>query len=152
MSENLINTSPASRGASMPQTPQAPIALSNVKVQSANLSASKVASRDLVTVTARVANTGVANGIARITVYVNGQEDASQVVTLGSGTAEEINFTSNRPDPGTYSVFVGGVQAGSFVVDDLAGPNVVLFGSLAVIGLALIIAVIYLIRRRQVAH
>jgi hypothetical protein len=51
--------------------------------------------------------------------------------------------------PGTYSVYAGGVQAGSFTVDEFADPNTVLFISLGALGFVLIAGMIYFTLRRQ---
>lgn len=141
---------PQSSSAQMPtSTPQKPVSLSNITVKSASLSATKVTPGTPVTVTANVANTGTGNGTSVVKVYVNGAEEASQGVAVNSGSSLQVNFNVSRNEPGTYSVYVGGVQAGSFVVDDLAGSNILIFTSLAMIGLALITGAIFFTRRRQ---
>jgi len=99
----------------------------NVVVQSASLSTDKVAPGAPVTVTASVANTGTAEGSSQIKLYVNGQEEAHQGVTLGSGSRTPVKFTVSRDEPGTYSVYAGSIPAGTFVVDQFADPNMILY-------------------------
>ncbi|MCX6000991.1 MAG: phosphatidylserine decarboxylase [Chloroflexi bacterium] len=127
--------------------PQAPVALSNIYVQSASLSASKVSPGTPVTVTANVANSGIANGSTNLKLYVNGEEDSSQGVTVESGGSRPVYFTVNRSQPGTYAVYIGGTQAGSFMVGDVVNPNVILYISLSLIFLAFVFGMIKVVRR-----
>ena len=82
-----------------------------------------------------------------VKVYVNGTEDASQGVTVTSGGTSSVTFNVARNEPGTYSVYVGGAQAGSFTVDEFT-PNTVLFISGALVFFALVMGVIFMTRRR----
>jgi Right handed beta helix region len=134
---------------SMTTGPQGPVSLPSISVKSASLSASKVGPGTPVTVTASVANTGAVNGTGTIKVYVNGQEEASQGITVSSGGNTPITFTVSRNEPGTYSVYVGGTNAGSFTVDALADPNIILYISGALILFAFAIGVIYTTGRRS---
>ncbi len=129
-------------------TQQAPIALPAISIKSASLSATKVTPGTPVTVTANVANTGTSNGTTSIKVYVNGQEESSQGVTVSSGGSTPLTFTVSRNEPGTYTVYVGGTSAGSFTVDQFA-DGTILFISGAMILFALVIGVIFVTRRRQ---
>jgi hypothetical protein len=130
----LINTGPpTSRGSSVAGSgsanmQQGPVSLPTVSVRSASLSVGKVSPGTPVTVTANVANSGAVNGAARITLYVNGQEESSQGITVNSGNSTLVTFTVSRNEPGTYSVYVGGTQAGSFTVDEFAGPGPIAIG------------------------
>lgn len=143
-----LNTNPTSHQSSLPAAPQAPVSLSNITVKSASLSATKVSPGTPVTVTANVANTGTGNGASNIKVYVNGNEESSQGVTVTSGTSTPVTFIVSRNERGTYSVYVGGTQAGSFTVDEFADANTILFISGALVFFALVIGVIYMTRRR----
>ncbi len=132
--------------------PPPPMQLPSISVQSALLSAAKVAPGVSVTVTAHVTNTGAVKGSTRLTLYVNGQEESSQGVTVSSGSNMPVTFTLTRNDPGIYSVYVSGVSAGSFTVDQFADPNLILYISGALILLAFVIGAIYVTRRRQPGH
>jgi len=126
-----------------------PIPLPNVVVQSAYLSAARVAPGDPVQVTATVANRDTVNGNTAVKLYVNGQEAAVQGVTVESGKARSITFTTAQSQPGTYTVYVGGVQAGSFTVNEYVDPDIVLFISMALIVCSLALGIVYVLRRRQ---
>jgi hypothetical protein len=130
-------------------TPQSPVIQPTVYVKSASLSATKVAPGTVITVTADVVNTSTVNGSSSIKVYVNGELENSRGVTVNSGSNTPVIFTVSRNEPGTYSVYVGGKQAGSFTVDQFADPNIILYISGALILLAFVIGVIYVSSRRQ---
>ena len=89
------------------------------------------------------------NGSTRLTLYVNGQEESSQGVKVSSGSSTPISFTVSRNEPSTYTVYVGGVSAGSFVVDQFADTNMILYISGALILFAFAIGVIYATKKRQ---
>jgi hypothetical protein len=131
---------------------QAPAALPNVVVRSAKMSAPTVAPGTPVTVTADVANNGTANGSARLTLYVNGQEESSQGITLTSGSSTPVTFSVSRDAPGVYEVTVGGVQAGSFTVDQFADPNIPLYIGLTCLGLAFVTGLLIVLKRMQKSH
>ena len=147
----LVNTprgSSMSGGTSAP--PQGPVSLPTVSVRSASISASQVAPGAPVTVTADVVNTGTVNGSTSIKVYVNGELENSQGVSVNSGSSTPVTFTISRNEPGTYSVYVGGASAGSFTVDQFADPNIILYISGAMLFFAFIIGILFIMRRRQV--
>jgi len=145
-----ISTRPPSSSASvMVPPPQAPVALSNIYVKSASLSASKVSPGTPVTVTANVANSGIANGSTNLKLYVNSEEDSSQGVTVESGGSRPVYFTVSRNERGTYTIYIGGVQAGSFMVEDVVDPNIILYISLSLIFLAFVFGMIMLVRRNS---
>lgn len=124
-----------------------PISLPNIYVQSAKLSDRTVAPGTPVTVTAAITNDGTINGNKKVTVYINGTEEASQGVTVNSGSTTTVTFDVSRNEPGTYTVYVGGTQAGSFTVDQFT-PDTILFISSAMVFFALVTGVIYMTRRR----
>jgi hypothetical protein len=89
------------------------------------------------------------NGSSSIKVYVNGELENSEGVTVNSGSSMPVTFTVSRNEPGTYSVYVGGIQAGSFTVDQFADSNMILYISGTLILLAFAIGVIYVTGKRQ---
>ena len=127
----------------------APMQLPNLLVQSASLSASKVGPGTPITVTANVANRGTVNGSTRIKLYVNGEEESSQGVTVESGGSRQVYFTVNRNQTGTYDVYVGDVQAGTFMVDEAIDPNIILLCSCTLILISLVLGIVYILRRRN---
>jgi hypothetical protein len=149
---SLIGTTP--HGASMSVTgptiaQQGPVPMSSISVSSASLSAARVAPGAPVTVTANIVNTGTANGTSSIKVYVNGKEENSQGVAVNRGSNTPVTFKINRSEPGTYTVYVGGTNAGSFTVEQFADSNMVLYISGALILFAFAIGFIYITRRKQ---
>jgi hypothetical protein len=149
---NLISTT-RPHGSSMPgitaAPPQSPVIQPTVSVKSASLSATKVAPGTAITVTADVVNTGTVNGSSSIKVYVNGELENSRGVTVNSGSSTPVTFTVSRNEPGTYSVYVGGTQAGSFTVDQFADPNIVLCISGALLVIAFITGLLWILGRRR---
>ncbi|MGA2368824.1 MAG: choice-of-anchor U domain-containing protein, partial [Dehalococcoidia bacterium] len=127
---------------------QGPAPIANVVIQSASLSAAKVAAGAMVTITAEVANKGTADGITQIKLYVNGEEEAHQGVSVKSGGAKSVVFTVSRDEPGRYTVYVGSVSAGSFTVDEFVNPDLILYISLLLLLLALILGAAYIVRTR----
>lgn len=125
------------------------INLPNITVQSASLSSSKVQPGVPVTVSAVIANRGTVNGSAKITIYVNGEQDQNYGVTVNSGKSIKLQFAVSREQPGTYSVYVNGVSAGSFSVSDNLGSNIVLVLSSICLLTALFIGIFMILRRRQ---
>ena len=145
----FTDTSNHHRGSTLePMAPQGPAPMANIAVQSASLSTAKVAPGAPVTVTANLANKGTANGSTQVKLYVNGQEEAHQGVTLSSGGNTPIKFTVSRDEPGSYSVYVGSLPAGTFEVDRFADPNLILYISGALLLFALAGGVIFMMMRR----
>lgn len=97
--------------------------------------------------TANVANSGTVNGSTNLKLYVNSEEDSSQGVTVESGGSRPVYFTVNRSQPGTYAVYIGGTQAGSFMVEDVVDPNIIFYISLSLIFLAFVFGMINVVRR-----
>lgn len=134
---------------SMTVTPPAPpVILLNISVQGARLSTTSVSPGKPVTVTADITNKSAVNGNKRVTLYVNGQVETTQGVTVNSGSSTQLTFSISRNEPGDYSVYVDGVPAGSFKVDDLADSNIILIISGALILIALVLGAIYFVGRR----
>jgi parallel beta-helix repeat protein len=126
-----------------------PVSMPNIVVQSASVSASKVAPGETVTITANLANRGTVNGTYAVKVYINGQEEAIQGVTVNSGSNRPIYFTLSRNEPGTYTVYVGGTQAGSFTVESSRDSDIILWLSMACVLGALVMGAVMLWRRQR---
>jgi hypothetical protein len=142
-----LNTAPQSSSAQVSTTPQAPVQLANISVKSASLSSTRVSPGTPVTVTANVANTGTGNGVSIVKVYVNGAEESQQGVSVNSGSTTQVSFDITRNEPGTYTVYAGSVNAGTFTVDAFT-PDTILFISGALILFALAGGVFWVTRRR----
>jgi len=129
--------------------PQQPVKLPNLSVQSAALSATSVMPGETVTVTATVANRGAANGAMKLSLTVNGAEEAVEGVVVNSGSTAPVSFTVSRNGPGAYSVYAGGVYAGEFTVSQAVGPNVVLFIRSALLCAAFVLGMVMIYRRQR---
>jgi hypothetical protein len=148
---SFIVTAPphsSSGGGMLSNSYSPPVPLPNITVENISLSSAKVGPGAPITVTAYVANKGTANGSSQIKLYVNGQEEAHQGVTLPSGSNTPIKFIVSRDEPGTYSVYVGSIAAGSFEVDGFADPNLILYISGALLLFALAGGVIFMATRK----
>jgi len=140
---------PVPHSSTAPAPPTQPVVIPNVLVQQASISSSRVAPGAPVSIVATVVNKSTANGAARIKLYVNGEEEDNQTVTVESGKIRTVDFTVSRSKPGTYRVYVGSISAGSFMVDELADPNLILYISLALIFSSFVLGIIYTWRKLQ---
>jgi hypothetical protein len=144
---SLPQTPSHGTGSSLTPTPFVPI--SNILVQSSSISANRVAPGTTVTVSSTMVNKSTVNGTSTVKLYVNGQLDSSRGVSVNSGNTVPVIFEISRSEPGTYNVYVNSTPAGSFTVEDYAGPNIILFASCILIFGTLIIGSIYIWRRKQ---
>jgi hypothetical protein len=124
--------------------------MSNIVVQNASLSSQKVSVGEKVDVSASVVNKGSANGEAKITLYVNGEEVESRGVAVSGGQTAPLHFYLSRNEPGTYSVYVGGVSAGSFTVDLFTNNDVLIYIIIALFTLG-IAGALYMLTRKRAA-
>jgi hypothetical protein len=125
------------------------VGLPSIQVQSASLSLKTVTPGTPVTVTANIANRGTANGNKKVTLYVNGQVESTQGVTVNSGGSSEVTFNVSRSEPGDYIVYVDGVHAGDFKVEMVIGDDVILMFSVAMVIIALMIGMIMFWRKQH---
>ena len=132
-----------------PTTPAPPVSLPSLVIQSASLSAKSVTPGTPITVTADIANKSTVNGIKKVTLYVNGQVETTQGVTVNSGGSSQLSFNVSRSEPGDYTVYVDGVPAGSFKVELLSGNDGILIFSAVLIALAFLVGMVMLRRRQQ---
>ena len=139
----------ASGLSTVPSWPK-PVGMSNIVVQSAAIATPKVAPGEKVDVTASVTNKGTTNGDAKLTLYINGQEADSQSVVLAAGQTAPVHFYVSMNEPGTYTVHVGSVPAGSFTVDVLANNDFLIYGLIALFTIGIAV-VIYMVTRKRTA-
>jgi uncharacterized repeat protein (TIGR02543 family) len=144
-----IPTSHGGTAASTTTTTNPPVSLPNIQIQSASLSAATVTPGTPVTVTASLGNRGAVNGNKKVTVYVNGQEEAAQGVTVNSGGSAQLAFDISRSEPGEYSVYVDGTPAGSFRVEMFRESDLVLIFSITALAAVFVIGMVMLRRRQQ---
>jgi len=144
------DTRPPSSSPSMTVTPPAPpVMLPNVTVQGARISAGSVSPNTPVTVTADLINRSTVNGHKRVTLYVNGQAEATQGTTVNSGGSSHLTFSVVRSEPGAYNVHVDGVPAGSFKVETVTGNEILFIFSSVLVALAFILGAVMLWRRQR---
>ena len=148
----LIGTNaPTSHGSSMSGTTTTtqPVGRPKIMTQSASLSAKTVTPGTPVTVTANLINKSAVNGNKKVTLYVNGQVETTQGVTVNSGGSSKLTFNVSRSEPGDYSVYVDGVPAGSFKVELFRESDAILIFSAALVALAFLIGMFLLWRRQR---
>jgi len=75
--------------------------------------------------------------------------DASQGITVESGKSVPLTFAVSRSEPGAYQVYVNNVPAGSFTVEAVRVSDILLYTSLAYILSSLVLAIIYVRKRRS---
>jgi hypothetical protein len=125
------------------------ISLPNIYTHTASVSAKSVTPGTPITVTADIINKGTVNGTKRVTLYVNGQEETVQGITVNSGGSSQLTYYITRSEPGDYSVYVDGVPAGSFKVETFRESDVVLIFSVTMLAMAFVVGLIMLRRRQQ---
>ncbi len=150
----IFTGTPPSHGSSFSGTVPAtqPVGLPNILTQSASLSARSVTPGTPVTVTANIVNKSAVNGNKKVTLYVNGQAETAQDVTVNSGGSTQLTFNVTRSEPGDYTVYVDGVPASSFKVELLSEPDGILIFSAALLGLAFILGMVMLWRRQRTVN
>ena len=120
-----------------------------VLTSSASLSTKSVAPGTPVTVTADVINKSAVNGSKKVTLYVNGQVESTQGVTVNSGGSTKLTFNVSRSEPGDYNVYVDGVPAGSFKVELFRESDGILIFSAVLVALAFVLGMVMLWRRQR---
>jgi len=147
-----IGTGPTSHqsGGFNGTTTTTPTNLSNIVVQSATITSTKVSPGEKVDITASVTNKGNSNGTSKVTLYINGQEAESKGISLTSGESTQVYFSVSRNDPGTYSVYVNGVPAGNLTVDLFTNNDALIYGVIALFTIG-IVGVLYLVFKRRTA-
>ena len=120
-------------------------------VSNLSLSPSSVNPGETVTITAKVTNTGDAEGSYTATLKINGAAQATKEITLAPDASTTVSFTVEAGDAaGEYAIEIGG-QSTSFTVATAAEPRstnwMLIIGAVAIL-LALILWRILVISRR----
>ena len=68
-----------------------------------------------VTITTNVSNAGGATGSYTVVLMINGQQEATRLVSAGAMSAVPVKFTVTKDVPGTYTVTIGNQQS-SFTI------------------------------------
>jgi hypothetical protein len=124
--------------------------IANITVQTAAISSTRVGPGEQVDITATVSNKGASNGATKVTLYINGQEVESRGITVASGQSQPVHFFVTQNDPGTYSVQVGGVSAGSFTVDTFNNNDILIYAVIALFTLGIAGTLFMLTRKRSI--
>ena len=105
-----------------------------------------------VTITTNVSNTGGATGSYTVVLMINGQQEASRLVSVGAMSAVPVKFTVTKDVPGTYTVTIGGQQSSFTILGTGGGTSGSpvsggLIAIILIIGVLLIASVVLLVRR-----
>jgi hypothetical protein len=128
---------------------QQPVMLPNLSVQNASLSTREVRPGEPVIVTTTVINRGSANGIMKLSLTVNGEEEAVTGVHVNCGGITPVSFAVSRNQPGIYRVYANGVYAGQFTVSHPLDPDVILFISSILLCTAFVLGLVLIYRRQR---
>jgi len=142
-------TSHGSSAAGTTATITTTVTVPNIYTHTASVSARTVAPGTPITVTADIINKSTVNGSKKITLYVNGQEETAQGITVNSGGSSQLTFYVTRSEPGDYSVYVDGVPAGSFKVEMFRESDLILIFSVTMLAMAFVVGLIMIWRKRQ---
>ena len=99
--------------------------------------------------TADLINKSTVNGNKKVTLYVNGQVETTQGITVNSGGSSQLTFNVSRNELGDYTVYVDGVPAGSFKVELFRESDGILIFSSALVAMAFLLGLVMLWRRQQ---
>ncbi len=96
-------------------TVEAMAAPSNLFIQNLRISPVYAQPGQAITINAEVVNDGGTWGSGTVKLMINGQFEQSRDVGVSAGTAQPVDFTVYRPEPGTYQVDIGGATETFFV-------------------------------------
>ncbi len=87
-----------------------------------SISPSEVNIGETVTISVLITNTGDAAGSYKVTLKINGVEEATRDITLNAGASKEVTFTTTAKDvAGSYTVDADGLS-GAFTVKEKPAP------------------------------
>ncbi len=115
-----------------------------------SISPSTVDPRESITISAEVINRGGIEGSHTVTLLIDGEEEATQELTLAPGASDTVSFAVTRDEAGTYEVTVDG-QSGSFTVTEEEFPwwAVWLGAGVFLLAVAAVAAYLLMWRRRR---
>ena len=102
-------------------TPLPPVIPATFSVGSLSIFPSIVDVDETVTISVLVANTGGKSGSCKVTLKINGVEEAAKEVTVRAGLSKEVTFSVTKEEAGSYTVAVDGLS-GSFTVAPVVVP------------------------------
>ena len=92
--------------------PPAPAAFT---VSTLTIRPAEVQPKEVVTILAKVANTGGMEGSYTVVLLINGVKEAEKSITVAAGESQLVSFTVAKEKAGSYSITVDGLS-GSFMV------------------------------------
>ena len=95
-----------------------PVSANNFEVSSLEVTPNKVIENDKLTVSATINNAGKSEATYIVPVMVNGIADDRTTVTLAPGKSQEVQFTLQKGEAGTYEIRIGDKSA-SVLVEEL---------------------------------
>lgn len=143
-----FNTTPHSATATRTWEPQVQ-PVPNLLVISPTLSEEHTSTGKPVTISAVIANKGNASGSMYVSLYVNGQVESTQLVSLVSGGTKPVSFTYITDTPGEYTIRVNNEPAGILNVEQYIDPNLVLLISMVCVLSSLLLGLRIIWKRRQ---
>ncbi|MBI2329625.1 MAG: hypothetical protein HYU85_08370 [Chloroflexi bacterium] len=84
-------------------------------VKNLSIQPAQVQPNQIVNITVSVTNTHDTWGIYSLVLKINGVKEAEEQANVNAGSTQDISFSTTRKDPGTYSVFINGLNS-SFTV------------------------------------
>jgi len=137
--------------------PSPPLASSAFSLSGLSVQPAEVQSKEAVTISVSVANTGDAAGDYAVVLKIDGVKEAEKSVTIAAGASETVSFGVTREEAGTYSVEVDGLSSGFAVVEPSApllpphtksSVNWPLVGGIAGAAVVVGLVIFLLVRRR----
>jgi uncharacterized repeat protein (TIGR01451 family) len=116
-------------------------------VTSSTLSSAQTKTDMPVTVEAIITNRGTASGSINVSLYVNGQVESTQTVSLGSGNYTPVSFNYSADKPGEYEIKVNNTPSGTLYVEQNINSDIILYISMACVLTSFIMGVILVWRR-----
>ena len=113
-----------------------------------NISPEQVQPNQQVRISINITNSGGGVGNCEAVLYINGQIEDSQTVSVSPGSARTVVFSVTKATPGTYTVSLGGQQGQFTVVGSQSVSGGLDIGTIiAIVGIVLLIAAIGLVVR-----
>ena len=113
-----------------------------------NISPEQVQPNQQVRISSNITNSSGEVGNCDAVLYINGQIENSQTVSVSPGSAKTVVFSITKATPGTYTVSLGGQQGQFTVVGSHSVSSGLDTGTIiAIVGVVVLIAAIGLVVR-----
>ena len=118
------------------------------EITSLNISPEQIQPNQQVSISVDINNSGGEVGNCEVGLYISGQIEDSQTVSVSPGSIQTVVFSITKATPGTYTVSLGGQQGQFTVVGNQSVSGGMDIGTmLAIVGIVLLIAAIGLVAR-----